>query len=59
MCSVMTYISLPYLDPHCSMRRYGSVEAMKSDGGTFEVGHGGGALTTFKSNIVTRFGTIY
>ena len=29
MCSVMTYISLPYLDPHCSMRRYGSVEDMK------------------------------
>jgi hypothetical protein len=29
MCSVMTYISLPYLDPHCSMRRYGSVEVMK------------------------------
>jgi hypothetical protein len=29
ICSVMTYIGLPYLDPHCSMRRYGSVEVMK------------------------------
>jgi hypothetical protein len=38
MCSVMTYIGLPYLDPHCSMRRYGSVEDMKkSNCGTLEL----------------------
>lgn len=41
ICSVTTYIGRPYLDPHCSMRRYGSVEVMKkSDCGTFEVGRG-------------------